>query len=112
MPTPEAAATRPESEKGSGYAVTVDTLEDFVGKPRFSKDRLYDDAAPVGVVMGLAWTSMGGAALYVEATKLEWRRQGRAETVYYRTVGQCHGRKYARRAESCEITFGGRVGWG
>merc|ERR1711871_1470883 len=67
---PKAAATRPESEKGSGYAVTVDTLEDFVGKPRFSKDRLYDDAAPVGVVMGLAWTSMGGAALYVEATKL------------------------------------------
>merc|ERR1712017_14054 len=67
---PKAAATRPESEKGEGYAVTVDTLEDFVGKPRFSKDRLYDDAAPIGVVMGLAWTSMGGAALYVEATKL------------------------------------------
>merc|ERR1711871_53380 len=67
---PKAAATRPESEKGSGYAVTVDTLVDFVGKPRFSKDRLYDDKAPIGVVMGLAWTSMGGAALYVEATKL------------------------------------------
>ena len=30
---PEAMKTRPESEKGSGYAVTVDTLEDFVGKP-------------------------------------------------------------------------------
>ena len=67
---PEAMKTRPESEKGEGYAVTVDTLEDFVGKPRFSKDRLYDDKAPIGVVMGLAWTSMGGAALYVEATKL------------------------------------------
>jgi Lon-like ATP-dependent protease len=73
---PEAMKTRPESEKGSGYAVTVDTLEDFVGKPRFSKDRLYDDAAPVGVVMGLAWTSMGGAALYVEATKLSGGDKG------------------------------------
>jgi Lon-like ATP-dependent protease len=73
---PSAAATRPESEKGSGYAVTVDTLEDFVGKPRFSKDRLYDQEAPVGVVMGLAWTSMGGAALYVEATKLSGGDKG------------------------------------
>jgi len=68
-----AAATAPEAERGrEGSVVSAETLADFVGKPRFSKDRLYDDELPVppGVVMGLAWTSMGGAALYVEATKL------------------------------------------
>jgi len=75
----KAMATRPEAETGEGYAVTTDTLEDFVGKPRFSKDRLYDDATqvPPGVVMGLAWTSMGGATLFVEATKLSTDKEAK-----------------------------------
>ena len=34
-------------------------LGDFVGKPLFTRDRLYDSTLPSGVVMGLAWTSMG-----------------------------------------------------
>ena len=42
-----------------------DNLKDFVGPPVFTADRLYDTTPP-GVAMGLAWTSMGGAALYVE----------------------------------------------
>lgn len=42
-----------------------DTLKDYVGPPVFTADRLYDRFPP-GVTMGLAWTSMGGAALYVE----------------------------------------------
>ncbi|KAJ5464033.1 ATPaseAAA-typecore [Penicillium sp. IBT 31633x] len=41
------------------------TLKDYVGPPVFTSDRLYDQFPP-GVTMGLAWTSMGGAALYVE----------------------------------------------
>jgi Lon-like ATP-dependent protease len=41
------------------------TLKDYVGPPVFTADRLYDQFPP-GVTMGLAWTSMGGAALYVE----------------------------------------------
>ncbi|PAA78514.1 hypothetical protein BOX15_Mlig018166g1, partial [Macrostomum lignano] len=43
------------------------SLADFVGKPVFSRDRLYD-STPSGVVMGLAWTAMGGAALFVETS--------------------------------------------
>lgn len=40
----------------------------YVGKPTFTSDRLYEGAsAPPGVVMGLAWTAMGGSSLYVEA---------------------------------------------
>jgi Lon-like ATP-dependent protease len=42
-----------------------DNLKDFVGPPVFTADRLYD-VTPPGVAMGLAWTSMGGAALYIE----------------------------------------------
>jgi len=38
--------------------VTNDNLADFVGKPIFTTDRLYNDTPP-GVVMGLAWTAMG-----------------------------------------------------
>ncbi|OMH79765.1 Lon protease-like protein, partial [Zancudomyces culisetae] len=32
----------------------------------FTSDRLYSQP-PIGVVMGLAWTSMGGSALYIES---------------------------------------------
>ncbi len=35
-------------------------LSEYVGKPIFPKTRLYPDETPVGVVIGLAWTSMGG----------------------------------------------------
>eukprot|EP00041_Stephanoeca_diplocostata_P027254 m.747794 g.747794 ORF g.747794 m.747794 type:complete len:953 (+) comp23146_c0_seq1:110-2968(+) len=45
--------------------VSADDLPDFVGNPIFTSDELYTDT-PAGVVMGLAWTSMGGKSLYVE----------------------------------------------
>ena len=41
-------------------------LKDYVGPPVFTSDRLYD-VTPPGVTMGLAWTQLGGAAMYVEA---------------------------------------------
>ncbi|KAK8712442.1 hypothetical protein V6N13_147682 [Hibiscus sabdariffa] len=52
--------------------VLVDTsnLADFVGKPVFHAERIYDQT-PVGVVMGLAWTAMGGSTLYIETTLVE-----------------------------------------
>jgi Lon-like ATP-dependent protease len=48
--------------------VSIDSknLKDYVGPPIFTSDRLYDRTPP-GVAMGLAWTSMGGAALYIES---------------------------------------------
>ncbi|KAI9774659.1 MAG: ATP-dependent Lon protease pim1 [Geoglossum simile] len=46
--------------------ITKDSLKDYVGPPIFTSDRLYD-ITPPGVAMGLAWTRMGGAALYVES---------------------------------------------
>ncbi|RMZ79235.1 hypothetical protein DV737_g3496, partial [Chaetothyriales sp. CBS 132003] len=46
--------------------ISKDNLKDYVGPPVFISDRLYESTPP-GVAMGLAWTSMGGAALYVES---------------------------------------------
>jgi len=47
--------------------VNVDNLQEYVGKPIFTSDRMYD-VTPPGVVMGLAWTSMGGSTLYIETS--------------------------------------------
>ncbi|XP_045512191.1 lon protease homolog, mitochondrial isoform X2 [Pieris brassicae] len=45
--------------------VTDENLSDLVGKPTFKHDRMYD-ITPPGVIMGLAWTAMGGSTLYIE----------------------------------------------
>ncbi|KAK7356151.1 hypothetical protein VNO80_15417 [Phaseolus coccineus] len=50
--------------------VDKSNLTDFVGKPVFHAERIYDQT-PVGVVMGLAWTAMGGSTLYIETTFVE-----------------------------------------
>lgn len=47
--------------------VTANNLHEFVGKPVFTHDRLYE-VTPPGVVMGLAWTAMGGSTLFIEST--------------------------------------------
>ncbi|KAJ5914280.1 hypothetical protein N7504_003163 [Penicillium tannophilum] len=60
--TPRLALKVPESVQ---LSIGRDTLKDYVGPPVFTADRLFDRFPP-GVTMGLAWTSMGGAALYVE----------------------------------------------
>lgn len=39
-------------------SITSENLSEFVGKPVFTHDRMYEDTPP-GVVMGLAWTAMG-----------------------------------------------------
>lgn len=50
-------------------SISSTNLKDYVGKPLFLSDRFYNKT-PVGVCMGLAWTSMGGATLYIEAFKV------------------------------------------
>ncbi|KAF2152124.1 ATP-dependent protease La [Myriangium duriaei CBS 260.36] len=47
-------------------SIGKDNLKDYVGPPIFTADRLYETTPP-GVAMGLAWTQMGGAALYIES---------------------------------------------
>ncbi|GFY75165.1 lon protease homolog, mitochondrial [Trichonephila inaurata madagascariensis] len=52
----------------SSVEVNDENLQDFVGKPLFTQDRLYETTPP-GVVMGLAWTAMGGSTLFIETTQ-------------------------------------------
>jgi ATP-dependent Lon protease len=57
--------------------VTKDNLGDFLGVPRF-KYGLAEEEDQVGVVTGLAWTSVGGELLSIEALKLPGK--GRMKT--------------------------------
>ncbi|KAK3031232.1 hypothetical protein RJ639_036887 [Escallonia herrerae] len=59
-----------DSETVEKVSVDAPNLSDFVGKPVFHAERIYDQT-PVGVVMGLAWTAMGGSTLYIETTQIE-----------------------------------------
>jgi len=62
-----AQLTKKSSRKSDTWVVSEDNLADYVGKPIFTSDRLYEEEdLPNGIVMGLAYTSMGGSALYVE----------------------------------------------
>ena len=46
--------------------VRAKDVEDYLGKPVFSKDQRMSG---VGIITGLAWTAMGGATLSIEATR-------------------------------------------
>lgn len=56
--------TRPKTKT----TVTQEKLKDYLGKPIFTSDRFYD-RTPIGVSLGLAWTALGGATLYIEASR-------------------------------------------
>ncbi|GMG99775.1 hypothetical protein Nepgr_001615 [Nepenthes gracilis] len=58
------------SKRVEKVSVDESNLSVYVGKPVFHAERLYDQT-PVGVVMGLAWTAMGGSTLYIETTLVE-----------------------------------------
>jgi len=63
-------ATRKAEGRLEGiFEVTPENIEELLGKPRFSDDPLMKRGRP-GVVMGLAWTALGGTTLYVEAASV------------------------------------------
>lgn len=55
--------------------VTEKNLEEYLGAPVFLTEELYQKEIP-GVTLGLAWTSMGGATLYIEATSISNKEHG------------------------------------
>ena len=55
--------------------ITPDNLHDYVGNPVFTSDRMYKTTPP-GVVMGLAWTAMGGSTLYIETALTKFPVRG------------------------------------
>lgn len=71
------AVTKIVRGKAKSIEVTPETLEEFLGVKRF-KFGLAEDENQVGVVTGLAWTSVGGDLLSIEALKLPGK--GRMKT--------------------------------
>lgn len=81
----EIARAPEEGKKKKKVTISEDGLVPYLGKPIFTSDRFYK-VTPVGVAMGLAWTSMGGATLYIEvvrypAEKTEMKLTGQAGDV-------------------------------
>lgn len=69
----DAAAAAKDAEAKRDWTITPELLQHYVGKRRFNTDRLYEQP-PAGVIMGLAWSSMGGSALYIECSSAARRK--------------------------------------
>ncbi|MFA6708603.1 MAG: S16 family serine protease, partial [Fusobacterium sp.] len=54
------------NEKVSKISVTVTNLEKYLGKPKFRSEKQKEKKSKVGIVNGLAWTSVGGVTLEVQ----------------------------------------------
>ena len=73
-------ATLKQAEEEAGNLVIGQTdIEAYLGKPVFRSERLYNKSIP-GVTLGLAYTSMGGATLYVEANGIPSKTGGFKQT--------------------------------
>lgn len=66
-------------EEEMNFEVQADDIQDLLGRPIFTTEKLYDKPIP-GVVLGLAYTSMGGATLYIEATAIRSKAAGLKQT--------------------------------
>ncbi len=60
-------------EKKEKIRISIKSLEEILGSPIFKHDKLMSG---VGVVTGLAWTQMGGEALFVEAVRVHEKKPG------------------------------------
>ncbi len=67
--TSKSKESKEKKEAVKTKEITEDNLQAYLGKPIFTTDRFYE-RTPIGVCMGLAWTALGGATLYVEATRV------------------------------------------
>ncbi|MBS0622414.1 MAG: endopeptidase La [Verrucomicrobia bacterium] len=74
-------AKKPSKSRPHKALINLDALEEYVGKPIFTSDRFYE-STPVGVATGLAWTSLGGATLYIETNRTS------ADTTAMKLTGQ------------------------
>ncbi len=65
-----------QAENGEiSYVVERDDVAGYLGKPVFHMEKLYNKEVP-GVALGLAYTSLGGATLYVEANGIPAKGPG------------------------------------
>ena len=67
-----------EDESLEKILVTRKNLEDYLEKPIFTADEIFEGVP--GVVTGLAWTSLGGVTLQIEATAVLAKAKGFKQT--------------------------------
>jgi ATP-dependent Lon protease len=58
-----------EGETGLRKVATTDDLREFLGAPKFTSE-VAERTEETGVATGLAWTSVGGEILFIEATRM------------------------------------------
>jgi ATP-dependent Lon protease len=75
-------------------SITQKNLTRYLGQPVFTTEGLYKKSIP-GVTLGLAWTALGGATLYIEASGIKGRNGGFKQTGQLGSVMQ----------ESAEIAY-------
>lgn len=61
----EMQATEEQAHSDAKINVTAGDLEQYLGKPKYMQDKV-NDKDEVGIVRGLAWTSVGGDTLQIE----------------------------------------------
>ena len=80
--------------RAKSVTVTRTNLKDFLGAPEYFHDRVERSTEP-GVAIGLAWTSVGGDILFVEATLMP----GKGQLLLTGSLGGSDARERASRAE-------------
>ena len=55
--------------------VDVDILTEYLGAPRYQFDEVVNRTRVPGVAVALAWTSVGGDVMFIEATKMPGKRE-------------------------------------
>jgi len=94
--------------------IASDTLEEFLKKPYFREDGLKKAAMP-GMALGLAWTSMGGDVLVIEAEAVKgkggFKLTGQMGDVMKESaaIAYTRARKIAEGIESIEKFFNGHI---
>ena len=66
-------------KQGKKFSISMRNVEDYLGKPIFRREELYQKNIP-GVTIGLAWTSLGGKTLYIEANGIKQKSSGFKQT--------------------------------
>jgi ATP-dependent Lon protease len=67
------------AEQASSLKIDAADVEKMLGKRLFHEEDYFKTPRP-GVVMGLAWTSLGGETLHIEANKVETGKEGFKQT--------------------------------
>ena len=94
-------AARKFLEKKKAVKVTKENLSDFLGVPRYSNFAAEENG--IGISTGLAWTSVGGETLAIEATKF----QGKGKLIL---TGQLGG--VMKESVQAALTYARSKGYG